>query len=211
MIGAGLANGVDARPDRRVTARRAGALVATPPRQRRCAPPAAHGARRGSSRQWTRASLAVFRIAFGSLLLWEVWKYVANGWIARYYVDPAFHFTYYGFEWVRPWPGPWMYVHVTVLGVLAACIALGACYRLAAGLFFLGFSYLFLLEQARYLNHLYLVCLLGFLLAWCRPTGRSRSTPGSGPGAGRPWCRPGRSGCFDSRSPSRTSTAGSRS
>jgi len=158
------ASGIAGRPDRFVTVARAGALVA--------APPPVDGA---PSRRWTAldghfapvdaASLAVFRLAFGGLLLWEVWKFFTNGWIARYYVDPAFHFTYYSFEWVRPWPGQWMYVHFLVLGVLAACIALGACYRLAAGLFFLGFSYVFLLEQARYLNHLYLVCLLSFLLA----------------------------------------------
>jgi len=110
------------------------------------------------------ASLAVFRIAFGALMLWEVWKYFANGWIARYYVDPTFHFTYFGFEWVRPWPGSWMYVHFAILGVLAGCIALGTLYRLATMLFFLAFSYTFLLEQARYLNHLYLVCLISFLM-----------------------------------------------
>ena len=161
MLGADPANQVVAQPD---PIDRAGALAAAPLGEAVTLPG------RRTAVDWLAApvdaaSLAVFRIAFGLVLLWEVWKYVANGWVARYYVDPTFHFTYFGFEWVQPWPGPWMYVHVTALGVLAACIALGACYRLAAALFFLGFSYLFLLEQARYLNHLYLVCLLAFLLA----------------------------------------------
>jgi hypothetical protein len=34
----------------------------------------------------------------------------------------------------------------------------------SAVLFFLGFTYVFLLEQARYLNHLYLVCWIAFLM-----------------------------------------------
>jgi len=175
-------------PDRLVTAGRTGALAGAPPTEI-VAPPGRRTALDWLVRPLDAASLAAFRIAFGVLLLWEVWKYVANGWVARYYVDPTFHFTYFGFEWVRPWPGPWMYAHVVALGVLAACIALGACYRPAAVLFFLGFSYLFLLEQARYLNHLYLVCLLAFLLmvvpahracsfdAWLRPRGGPAAVP----------------------------------
>jgi hypothetical protein len=188
MIGADPANQVVVQPDRPVTVAGAGALDG-PARSGVVAPPGRWTALDRLAAPVDAASLALFRIAFGVLLLWEVWKYVANGWVARYYVDPTFHFTYYGFEWVRPWPGPWMHVHVTVLGALAACIALGACYRLAAALFFLGFSYLFLLEQARYLNHLYLICLLAFLLAavpahrvfsfdaWLRPRGGPAVAP----------------------------------
>ena len=134
MLGADPANRVAAQPD---PIDRAGALAAAPLGEA-VALPGRRPALDWLAAPVDAASLAVFRIAFGLVLLWEVWKYVANGWVARYYVDPTFHFTYYGFEWVQPWPGPWMYVHVTVLGVLAACIALGACYRLAAALFFLG-------------------------------------------------------------------------
>jgi vitamin K-dependent gamma-carboxylase len=110
------------------------------------------------------ASLAVFRILFGAIMLWEVWRYFSNGWIDRYFIEPSFHFTYYGFGWVEPWPGNGMHWHFAALGVLAACIMLGLFYRIATPLFFLGFTYVFLLEQARYLNHFYFVALLAFLL-----------------------------------------------
>ena len=110
------------------------------------------------------APLVYFRIVFGAIMLVEVWRYFSRGSIARLYIDPTFHFTYYGFEWVRPWPGVGMYLHFAALGVLAACIMAGLCYRLSAVLFFLGFTYVFLLEQAQYLNHFYLVCLVSFLL-----------------------------------------------
>jgi vitamin K-dependent gamma-carboxylase len=110
------------------------------------------------------AALVYFRIAFGAIMLWEVWRYFEYGWIDQYWVLPKVHFTYYGFEWIRPWPGVFMHLHVAALGVLAAMILLGLCYRVAATLFFLGFTYVFLLEQARYLNHFYFVCLVSFLL-----------------------------------------------
>jgi hypothetical protein len=112
------------------------------------------------------ASLAVFRVAFGSLLLVEVVRFFANGWIASKYVQPTFHFTYYGFEWVRPWPGAGMYAHFAALGVLAACITLGFATRAAAALFFVGWTYVFLLDQAEYLNHFYLVSLFSLLLVF---------------------------------------------
>jgi hypothetical protein len=57
-----------------------------------------------------------------------------------------------------------MYIHWLILGLLALFVAAGFLYRLSAALFFLGFAYCFLLDQATYLNHFYLVCLLSFLL-----------------------------------------------
>jgi len=112
------------------------------------------------------ASLAVFRVAFGALLLIEVLRYFAHGWIASKFIEPAFHFTYYGFDWVRPWPGAGMYVHFAALGLLAACVMLGFAYRAAAALLFAGWTYVFLLDQAEYLNHFYLISLFCLLLVF---------------------------------------------
>jgi vitamin K-dependent gamma-carboxylase len=120
------------------------------------------------------ASLVFFRIAFGLIMLWEVWFQFSHGLIKRDYIDPTYHFSYYGFDWVQPWSGNGMYVHFLVLGVLAACIALGFCYRVATVLFFLSFTYVFLLDQAQYLNHFYLVVLISFLMIFV-PAHRSFS------------------------------------
>ena len=108
--------------------------------------------------------LVVFRIAFGMIMVWEVYRYWAAGWISEFYIEPHFLFKYYGFEWVQPWPGDGMYVHFAVLGIAALFIAAGFLYRLSIVVFFFGFSYVFLLDQARYLNHFYLVILFNFLL-----------------------------------------------
>jgi vitamin K-dependent gamma-carboxylase len=111
------------------------------------------------------ATLVWFRVAFGAIMLYQVWRYWASGWIERF-VAPVVPFTFYGFEWVRAWPGNGMYWHFLALGILAACIMLGLWYRLAAALFFFGYSYVFLLDPVRYQNHVYLVCLLSLLLVF---------------------------------------------
>jgi len=120
------------------------------------------------------ASLVAFRIAFGLLMFVEVIRYFYHGWIGRNFIVPTFHFTYFGFDWVRPWAGPGMHVHFAALGILALFVAAGIWYRASAALFFVGFTHVFLLDQARYLNHFYLICLLSFLLVFV-PAHRSFS------------------------------------
>lgn len=135
------------------------------------------------------ASLVCFRVLFGAVMLWEVWRFMEADRIYRYYVLPSFHFTYYGFGWVRPWSGDGMDWHFIGLGILAIFIMVGLWYRLSMVLFFLAFTYIFLLEQAQYLNHFYFVCLVSFLMifvpahrsasidAWWRPGLRSETVP----------------------------------
>ncbi len=110
------------------------------------------------------ASIAVFRILFGLIMVWEVGRYFAYGWIDRYYIEPMFFFSYPGFAWIKPWPGSGMHWHFAGLGILAILVTIGLFYRAAIVLLFLGFSYVFLLDQARYLNHFYLVALIAFLM-----------------------------------------------
>ncbi len=135
------------------------------------------------------ASLVFFRIAFGLLMLWEVWRHFYYGWIATYWIEPRFLFKYYGFSWVKLWPDHWLYGHWAILGILGILIAAGFLYRFSTALFFLGYTYTFLLDESRWLNHTYLICLFNFLLtlvpangalsvdAWLNPKIRLRQTP----------------------------------
>jgi hypothetical protein len=120
------------------------------------------------------AFLVYVRIVFGAILLWEIYRYFTHNWISSYYIEPSFLFTYYGFSWVKPWPGSGMYIHFFALGLLAVCIVVGFCYRIAATLFFIGFTYVFLLDQTHYLNHFYFVSLISFLLIFL-PANRALS------------------------------------
>jgi vitamin K-dependent gamma-carboxylase len=127
------------------------------------------------------ASIAVFRIAFFLIIACEVGRYFAHDWIREYWIAPPFHFSYFGFEWLKPWPGAGMYIHFALLGLLALIAAAGLWYRPAAILVWLGFTYQFLLDEARYLNHFYAASLLALLLAvipanaaWSLHFGRSQ-------------------------------------
>ena len=73
-------------------------------------------------------------------------------------------FTFRGFEFVRPLPGYGMQALFLTIAISAACIMVGFRYRIATSVFFISFTYMFLLDQSWYLNHYYLVCLVAFLL-----------------------------------------------
>lgn len=112
------------------------------------------------------AGLVWARATFGAVMAWEVLRYALYGRIARYYIEPSFTFPYFGFEWVQPLGATGTYALFAVVFVSALCVAAGLAYRLAAPVLFVSFSYIFLLDEAQYLNHLYLCCLLALLLCF---------------------------------------------
>jgi hypothetical protein len=136
------------------------------------------------------APLIFFRIAFGAIMLWEVWRYFHYDRIYRYYVQPTYFFHYYGFDWLHPLPGDGMYWLFYFIGLLSITIMLGLFYRASMVLMWVTFTYVFLLDQAQYLNHFYLISLVSFLLifvpahrafsldALLRPSIRSQTAPG---------------------------------
>lgn len=110
--------------------------------------------------------LIAFRIVIGSLFLFSSVRFVFNGWVKQLYIDPPFHFSYLGFEWIHPLQGNWMYLPFGVFVVSSLGIIFGAFYRISAGLFFFAFTYVELLDKSYYLNHYYFVSLVAFLLIW---------------------------------------------
>lgn len=114
------------------------------------------------------ASLAAFRILFGAVMCFGALRLIASGWLEPMYVEPRWAFKYPGFGWVEAWPAWGMELHYAVLAVLALMIALGLYHRIVTALFTLGFAYTQLIDVTNYLNHNYLVVLLGVQLA-CLP------------------------------------------
>ncbi len=110
------------------------------------------------------SSIIFVRIALGLLLFIQVGSYLFTGFIDQIWLQPDYHFKYYGFHWVRVLSGVYLYSIVAIVSVAALFIALGFLYRISTFIFFIGFTYLFLLDQAIYLNHYYLVILVSFLL-----------------------------------------------
>ncbi|THD65839.1 HTTM domain-containing protein [Robertkochia marina] len=109
------------------------------------------------------APLVVFRMFFGVMMFLSVLRFWANGWIEKLYLEPEFHFTYYGFEWVRV-PGAYTYLIFLLCALSALGIALGYRYKWSVLLFFLSFTYIELMDKTTYLNHYYFISLLSFLL-----------------------------------------------
>lgn len=118
------------------------------------------------------ASLALFRIAFGVLMCASALRFLAYGWVDQFYVLPTFHFTW--IDGLAPLPGWGMHGVFWALAALAALIAVGLYTRLAAGAFFILFTYVQILEKSAYLNHYYLIVWVSALMMWL-PTERAFS------------------------------------
>ena len=110
------------------------------------------------------SGLVYFRVAFGLVMVGWIAKYWTGGLIDGLYIAPTFHFHYYGFEWIEPLPGRAMYGYFAFLGLCGLLMAVGCFYRVAAILFAIAFTYLFLIDKALYQNHYYLILLLGWVM-----------------------------------------------
>ena len=111
------------------------------------------------------ASLAMLRVMFGLLVVFASLRFVAYGWVDRFYVQPGFHFHYWGLGFVEALPAWAMHGAFWLMAALGAMIALGVFARPALLAFALVFSYVELIDVAMYLNHYYLVSLLALALA----------------------------------------------
>ncbi|TRW22361.1 HTTM domain-containing protein [Flavobacterium zepuense] len=109
------------------------------------------------------ATLAFFRMAFGILMFLSIIRFTAYGWIDQFYIKPVFHFTYYGFGWVKPY-GLYTYIAFIICGLAAIMVAIGYKCRFAITLFFLSFTYVELLDKTTYLNHYYFVSIISFVM-----------------------------------------------
>ena len=107
--------------------------------------------------------LAVFRIGFGLMMLYSIFRFWHKGWIDTLYIEPQFHFKYYGFEWVRDL-GDYTYLIFIVCIVSSIFITIGFKYRLSIIFFFLSFTYIELIDKTTYLNHYYFISSLSFLM-----------------------------------------------
>ena len=107
--------------------------------------------------------LAVYRIGFGLLVMFSIVRFWYNGWIDSLYIDPDFHFSYYGFSWVKPL-GIYTYLIFYICFFSALFVMLGYKYKYAIVTLFLSFTYIELMDKTTYLNHYYLVSSISFLM-----------------------------------------------
>lgn len=113
------------------------------------------------------SALVFFRIVFGILGFADV----LSSWIGKHFIDKGldadrFQFKYYGFEWVKTLPDPWLSIMFMITMFAGLGIALGKWYRQSTLIFALGFSYIFFLEKSYYLNHGYLTMVMAWWLVF---------------------------------------------
>ena len=107
--------------------------------------------------------LALYRIGFGILVMFSLARFAINGWIESLYIEPDFHFSYYGFSWVKP-IGIYTYLVFLICFISAFFVTIGYKYRYAIITFFLSFTYIELMDKTTYLNHYYLISCISFLM-----------------------------------------------
>ena len=114
------------------------------------------------------STLGSFRIMFGIMMSWWAFRHFKNNAfpIRVKFIDPNFHFYYEWFPWITPLPGNGMYYCFVLMGLAALFLALGLFYRASAFVFFITYSYVFLIDKVEYNNHYYFICLLGFLFCF---------------------------------------------
>jgi hypothetical protein len=118
------------------------------------------------TRPVSAAPLAVFRLAFGGMMLISILRFMGKGWVSELYVMPKVYFPYYGLEWIKPLGPAGMYGLFVLMALAALGIMLGLFYRWSAALFFISFTYVELIDKTNYLNHYYFVSIVAFLLVW---------------------------------------------
>ena len=107
--------------------------------------------------------LAVFRIFFGLMMFISIIRFWSKGWIKTLYLEPKFHFSYYGFDWIKPL-GEFTYILFIICGFSALFVSIGYKYRFSIITFFLSFTYIELMDKTTYLNHYYFISILSFLM-----------------------------------------------
>ncbi len=112
------------------------------------------------------SALIVFRIAFGLLIFLESVGAIFTGWVTRNLIQPKFTFSFIGFEWIQPLPGPWMYVFYSVMGLFGLLVMIGYKYRFSMIAFTLMWTATYLMQKSSYNNHYYLLILLNAIMVF---------------------------------------------
>ena len=110
--------------------------------------------------------LSLFRIGFGITAFVEISRYILNGWVDRFFVEPTLHLPWPGFFWVKAMPSWGMHTLFYVLGVTSILFAAGAFFRIVSWIWCLGWTYLFLIDICLFQNHVYLITLLSLLFCF---------------------------------------------
>lgn len=110
-------------------------------------------------------TLAYFRMGLGMLILMSTIRFLILGWVDLQYIQPLFHFPYFGLEFLSAPTSPMIYATFGILILSSIGVILGYRFRVMSILMFLSFTYIELWDIAFYLNHYYAVSLFACILS----------------------------------------------
>jgi hypothetical protein len=110
------------------------------------------------------AGLAVVRILYGIIIIYESYYYNNKAFINNQFTGQIIHFKYRFFEWVSAPTTTGMQAVLILYGLAGFAITLGIFYRLAAFIAASCISYIFLIDSTNYLNHFYLVIIFAIIM-----------------------------------------------
>ena len=111
------------------------------------------------------ASLAFFRMLFGFIMGSEAFKKYLS-YADLQFSPERFHFTYPFADFLTPWGGDGMYLHIVIMGIAGALICVGLFYRLSTITFAFCYTFIFLIEKTNYNNHYYLISMLAWIMVF---------------------------------------------
>ncbi len=108
--------------------------------------------------------LIMFRMFFGFLCAAESFGAILTGWVHETFIEPAFTFTFIGFEWLNVLHGEGMYVYFAMMGLAGLFIMLGLFYRVSMFTFFIMWAGVYLAQKSHYNNHYYLLMVMSAIM-----------------------------------------------
>jgi hypothetical protein len=100
------------------------------------------------------------------LMLFSTLRFIVLGWIEEQYIQPSYHFPYYGLEFIQAYSPEFVYGLFLCLLLSTIGIILGFYYRVSIIVFFLVFTYIELIDKTYYLNHYYFVSVMAGILCF---------------------------------------------
>ena len=120
------------------------------------------------------ACLTYFRVCFGILISWQAWMIIDQSWAWTLFTQKSIYFKYWPLEFITPLNPTFMISITIVMGICGILVAAGILYKPSTLLIFIIFTYIFLIEKSRYENHLYLICLISFIMMFI-PAGKHQT------------------------------------
>lgn len=110
------------------------------------------------------ASLGIFRILFALMAFYNTGKYLDKELLDYRYGLPEFHIPMPFFDWVPVPSVETIYIMYLALLVCSGFLLIGLCHRIAAALYVLIYSWIFVLDASYYMNHYYLMIIIAFMM-----------------------------------------------